>query len=161
VTQTARWLAVAYGVVIVLLVPLSLYRLTCYDALMTINLEQVYVSPSAGRVSWIANVTFSLTKFQPKMEDHIRKQWLRSDYDRDPANPLYFDLNICLKGPNTRYEHVFKNVSFDRSGQYSVQLSHQIRNLPPGRYSLTVSRPNHFRAGIVDSEDWAMIVVFF
>nr|MDO8134634.1 hypothetical protein [Candidatus Njordarchaeum guaymaensis] len=157
----ARWLAVAYVVVIVLLVPLSLYRLTCYDALMTINLEQVYVSRSGGRVSWIANVTFSLTKFQPKMEDRIHKQWLRSDYDEEPTNALYFDLNIRLKGWNTRYEHVFKNVSFDRSGQYSVQLSHQIRNLSPGRYSLTLSRPNYFRSGIVDSEDWTMVVVFF
>jgi len=153
-----RW--AIHSLVVVSLLASLLNYLTPYDVVITIGLP-VRVSPSAGAVWYLANVTFKLTKLQPYAEDPIKPKWLRSEYDRNPLEPFYFDLRVGLTGDSRNYTYVFKHVSFDKSGEYYVQLSHQFTGVPHGKYCLIIEYPRYFKAGVVDPANWVISVVFF
>jgi len=149
-----------FSLVIVSLSISLVHCLAPYDVVVAVNFP-VRVSPSAGAVWHVTNVTFELSKLQPPANDRIYVKWLRSDYDHDPPDHFYFDLKVNLTGRDRNHTYTFKRLSFERSGEYSVRLSHQFRSVPSGKYILMIEYPLYFKAGVIDSTRRTMAVVFF
>ena len=147
----------SYAVVISVLGSSLLYGIMPRDVLVTVNLT-VRVSPYAGRAQ-INNVTHHVTKLQ-WIDDQHSEKWLKSDYQENPSQMFYFDLQINLKGEGHDSTCTFERISLNKSGDYDVRVSHQFRSLRPGKYCLTIRYPWVFKAGTEDQGNWTVTVVF-
>jgi len=104
----------------------------------------VYVRKEHGEAIY-QNVTFSLKKFHPRMNDDVLTHKVRSLIGERPEIAMQMQLNMTLQLGEIYLTMPTKTITFSDEGQYRLIVTHWLDDLQTGMYLVTITFSTIFR----------------